>query len=214
MSWQEPWKRRWAGLSKWFRARKAGRVARERDVERVERSLLDAPADLDALRAAIRAYPTEPRVLRAASRAAGVAGRLQESELLARLADAPDDPTAVLDLGLHWSEARVVDLAVVILDLAVELNPLDAVARSALALCLAQSGAHARVVEVLALHPCLATDPGALFQFGWSALESGDHATARAALRQLDELGDAELRDRLEGELTLRDPPRSPGGPL
>lgn len=199
MRWREIWSR--------LRGRRARRLARARDLERFERLLAETPADPDVLRAAIRKYPSEPRVLRAASRASRASGRRQESVLLARVADAPDDPTAMLDLGLHWSDARVIDLAIVMLERAVELNPFDAVARSELALCLAQSGAHARVVEVLALHPCLATDPGALFQFGWSALEAGDHATAHAALRQLGELGQRELRERLELAVTKRAPP-------
>lgn len=162
------------------------------------------PGAVDTARDAITRYPAEPRVLRAASRASFAAGRAAESELLARVADAPDDPTALIELGLHWSEARVIDLAVVMLERAVELSPLDAVARSELAFCLARAGDHARVVEVLALHPCLATDAGALFQFGWSALEAGDAATARAALRQLEDLADADLCARLRDAISTR----------
>lgn len=122
------------------------------------------------------------------------------AELFDRAADAPHDPQRLFELGSELSSADEPEAAAAMLERALAFSPFDAVVRSELALAYSQSGRPDRVVEALALHPCLADDPGALFQFGWASLLSGDLDAAEGALRQLRAAPPLrkKLRDALE----------------
>lgn len=112
-------------------------------------------------------------------------GELTLAELFDRAADAPHDPTRLFELGGELSSADEGEAGAAMLERALAFAPFDAVIRSELALAQARMGRPDRVVETLALHPCLGEDPGALFQFGWASLLCGDLEAAEGALAEL-----------------------------
>ncbi len=74
--------------------------------------------------------------------------------------------------------------------------------RSKLALAQAHAGRPHEAVETLALHPCLADDTGALFEFAWCSLLTGDVDAATGARDALRRHADAaRLLARLDGAL-------------
>ncbi|MGE0787953.1 MAG: tetratricopeptide repeat protein [Sandaracinaceae bacterium] len=122
------------------------------------------------------------RVLRDASEQA-------TAELFDRAADAPQDPQRWFELGSDLNVRGSPHVAATFLERALELAPFDAVVRSELALAEAHRGRPTAVREALALHPCLADDPGALFQFAWASMLCGDLEAARASQRELHGVG-------------------------
>jgi tetratricopeptide (TPR) repeat protein len=123
-------------------------------------------------------------------------GGVATAELFDRAADAPHDVQRLLELGEQLLTGEQPDAAAVVLERALAAAPFDAVVRSELAIAHARAGRPERVLETLALHPCLADDPGALFQFGWASLLAGDLASAEGALSELS--GAPTLRVALE----------------
>lgn len=121
------------------------------------------------------------------------------AELFDRAADAPHDVQRLLELGSHLLGQEQPDAAAIVLERALTAAPFDAVVRSEVAIAHARAGRPDRVVETLALHPCLADDPGALFQFAWASLLTGDVDAAEGALGQLH--GAPTLRTGLENAI-------------
>ena len=174
--------------------REARRVAEQR-----LRALLEARGGREAWPQIVRAIEIDPEadgLLRLGARALREGGEVPTAELLDRAADAPHDPQRLFELGSALLSADQPRVAVVVLDRALSLAPFDAVVRSELALAHARSGDPRRVLATLALHPCLADDPGALFELAWASLLTGDLETAQGAARQLR--GAPALRHKLE----------------
>jgi len=162
----------------------------------------DARAALACAEEALLEAPDDARLLRAAADALHVLGRLRTAELARRAADAPHDVPCALELGSHLLSEDALPLADAVLGHALSLAPFDAVVRSERALAQALSGRHDAAVATLSLHPCLADDPGALFQFAWSSLLAGDPAAASGAADELARHPSAEnLRRRLVAAL-------------
>ena len=152
--------------------------------------------------------PDDVRLLRAAADALQLLGRARTAELARLAADAPHDVARALELGAHLLGEDALTLADAVLGHALTLAPFDAVVRSERALAQALSGQHAAAVATLSLHPCLADDPGALFQFAWSSLLSGDPAAAEGAAEELARHPSAEnLRRRLLAALRRAEVP-------
>ena len=112
-------------------------------------------------------------------------GELALAELFDRAADAPHDPQRLFELGTELLSADEAALSAAMLERALAFAPFDAMVRSELALAHARTGRPDRVVETLALHPCLGDDPGALFSFAWASLLRGDLGSAEDALNEL-----------------------------
>lgn len=162
----------------------------------------DAKGALTAANAALVDAPDEPRLLRAAAAALLVLGRKRTAELSRLAADAPHDVMRALELGSQLLVEDSLDVADAVLGHALTLAPFDAVVRSERALAQALAGRHAEAVATLSPHPCLADDPGALFQFAWSSLLSGDPAAAAGAAEELARHPSAEnLRRKLQATL-------------
>jgi tetratricopeptide (TPR) repeat protein len=189
------------------------REKREAIEERVERELAsgDHVAAWRTLSSAIEDDPEPIELFHLAARVLRAGRENETAELFDRAADAPHDAQRLFELGSQLLSSDQAGAAASILSRAIDLVPFDAVVRSELALAHARAGRPDRVVETLALHPCLAEDPGALFQFAWASLLSGDIASAQGALAELE--GVPLLRKKLEGavlraQLELdRDPP-------
>lgn len=139
--------------------------------------------------------PDHGALLRLAGQILRAADESETAELFDRAADAPHDPQRLFELGSALLSVEQPELASVLLERALRFEPFDAVVRSELALARARSGRPDLVLETLALHPCLGEDPGALFQFGWAALLTGDLDAARGALGELR--GPLALRRKL-----------------
>ncbi len=112
-------------------------------------------------------------------------GEHETAELFDCAADAPHDPQRLFELGSELLREEQPEAAVAMLERALAFAPFDAVVRSELALAQARAGRPRAVMETLALHPCLAEDPGALFQFAWAALLADDLDAAEGALAEL-----------------------------
>jgi Flp pilus assembly protein TadD len=145
----------------------------------------DARAALACAESALLDAPDDARLLRAAAAALQMLGRVKTAELARRAADAPHDVPRTLELGAQLLGEDALPLADAVLGHALSLAPFDAVVRSERALAQALSGRHDAAVATLSLHPCLADDPGALFQFAWSSLLAGDPAAAAGAAEEL-----------------------------
>jgi hypothetical protein len=162
----------------------------------------DARAALVCAERALGEAPDDARLLRAAADALQVLGRVKTAELARRAADAPHDVPRALELGAQLLGEDALPLADAVLGHALTLAPFDAVVRSERALAQALAGRHDAAVATLSLHPCLADDPGALFQFAWSSLLAGDPAAAAGAAEELARHPSAEnLRRRLDAAL-------------
>jgi hypothetical protein len=151
---------------------------------------LDRGDALGAFRRALAALEEEPRaerLLRVAGLAQNVRGDAAGAELFGRAASRPEDVGAWLELGMHLREQGEPRAAAAVLDVAVELDPFHAIVRSELALAYAHSGRPDDAMAALAVHPCLGSDPGVLFQFGWSSMLAGDLEAAEHALHLLED---------------------------
>ncbi len=157
----------------------------------------DAQGALAALRPALLSAPGAAAYELAAQALRGV-GKRELAELFDRAADAPEDVQRAFELGSRLLSEEDAPLAAAVLGSAMTLAPFDAVLRSEAAIALARAGRPREVVETLALHPNLADDPGALFEFAWASLLMGDVETARASRAQLARLGSGP---RLLGKL-------------
>lgn len=158
----------------------------------------DARGALTEANGALVHAPDEPRLLHAAAAALLLLGRTRTAELSRLAADAPHDVPRVLELGSQLLIDDALDVADAVLGHALTLAPFDAVVRSERALAQALAGRHTDAVATLSLHPCLADDPGALFQFAWSSLLSGDPAASAGAAEELARHPSAEnLRRKL-----------------
>ncbi len=166
------------------------------------RLALDESRVADALEGARRALleaPGDPELLRLAADALLRSGERDGVELFTRAADAPDDLARMVELGSHLLSREAPELACAFLSRALSFAPFDAMIRSELAIAQARSGRPHDAVETLALHPCLADDPGALFELAWSSLLTGDRGTAEGARRELERHGlGRALRDKLD----------------
>jgi Flp pilus assembly protein TadD len=171
----------------------------------------DAKGALAAANAALVHAPDDPRLLHAAADALLVLGRKRTAELSRLFADAPHDVPRALELGSQLLAEDSLDVADAVLGHALTLAPFDAVVRSERALAQALAGRHAEVVATLSPHPCLADDPGALFQYAWSSVLSGDLEAAAGAAEELARHPSAEnLRRKLL--VTLRRAELPPDG--
>lgn len=160
---------------------------------RTARADLAAGAPARALaecRIAIAAGAAEPELLRVAAEACLEQGDARSAELFNRAADATDDPQRLFELGSHLLSEEAADAARGLLARALSRAPLDVVIRSELALAQARLGRPAEAVETLALHPCLADDPGALFEFAWCSLLAGDATAAEGSRREIERLAE------------------------
>ena len=158
----------------------------------------DARGALAAANAGLLQAADEPRLLHAAADALLVLGRTRTAELSRLVADAPHDVPRALELGSQLLVEDALDVADAVLGHALTLAPFDAVVRSERALAQALAGRHTDAVATLSLHPCLADDPGALFQFAWSSLLAGDLDAAAGAAEELTRHPSAEnLRRKL-----------------
>lgn len=126
-----------------------------------------------------------PDAWRIASRAARTLGRIELATRLDRAADDPADTERLADLAGALARAGELEGAILVLEEALAQAPFDAVLRSEIAILLARAARPAESAAALALHPCLADDPGALFQFAWSSLLAGDVRAARDCLPEL-----------------------------
>lgn len=126
-----------------------------------------------------------PDALRAASKIA----RARTDDRLAlridRAADDPADGSRAAEAAAALAEHGALDAGIALLERALALSPFDAVLRSELAVLLARAARPAESASCLALHPCLADDPGALFQFAWSSLLAGDAGAAHGCIPML-----------------------------
>jgi hypothetical protein len=177
------------------RRRDEARRASEAEVQR----LLEELGPRDAWRALeVRLAQDEDPIglFAVAARVLRLGGEAETAELFDRAADAPHELERLLELGSALLTREQADAASAVLGRALELAPFDAVVRSELALAQAQAGRPDRVVETLALHPCLAEDPGVLFQFAWASMLLGDLDAADGACGQLR--GAPSLRGTLE----------------
>ena len=158
----------------------------------------DANGALAAAERALVHAPDDPRLLHVAADALLVLGRARTAQLARLFADATHDVPRALELGSQLLVEDALDLADAVLGHALSLAPFDAVVRSERALAQALAGRHAVAVATLSLHPCLADDPGALFQFAWSSLLAGDPEAAAGACEELARHPSAEnLRRKL-----------------
>ena len=182
------------------RERRAAASARVRAV--LEESGPDA-AWAEVVQALI-ADPDDDALLHLAAHVLRSSGERATAELFDRAADAPHDPQRHFELGSSLLSEEQPEIAAALLERALAFVPFDAVVRSELALAHARSGRPEKVLEALALHPCLADDPGALFEFGWAAMLTGDLDSAEGALQELQNGrgGARALRKKLE--LALR----------
>lgn len=157
----------------------------------------DAAGAWDASRAAL-VVTVAPESLAVAADSLARVGERQAAELFAHAAQAPHDVGALLELGSQLTSLEVPDVALAVLERALELAPFDAVVRSELGLAQARLGKTADVLETLALHPCLADDPGALLLFAWCAMLTGDLVASESALAELRQgHGDGPLPRKL-----------------
>lgn len=145
---------------------------------------------------ALRRDPEAGGLFHLAARALREAKEPRTAELFDRAADAPHDPQRLFELGSELLSREQAEVAAVLLERAIAFVPFDAVVRSELALAYARSGEPERVLATLALHPCLADDPGALFELAWASLLIGDLETAAGAARELH--GASALRRKLD----------------
>lgn len=177
------------------------REARRALVEEVERLLAgqEPGAAWRALEAGLADDPEPREIFHLAGRVLRMGGETATAELFDRAADAPHDLERLLELGAELLGHGQPSAAAAVLERALRLAPFDAVVRSELAIAQARAGRPHQVVQTLALHPCLADDPGALFQFGWASLLTGDLDAAEGALATLR--GAARLRQVLEHAL-------------
>ncbi len=182
---------------------------RRRDVREIEARVREALASEGArvawslLESSLRGDPDPLELFHLAGHVLRVGGEHALAELFDRAADAPHDPQRLFELGSDLLRADQPEAAAAMLTRSLAFAPFDAVVRSELALAQARAGRPRDVMETLALHPCLADDPGALFQFGWAALLAGDLDAAEGALAELrtapalrSKLRDALLRAR------------------
>lgn len=159
-----------------------------RALEAQVRAILEADGPSVAWRALAGALAREREpveLFHLAAHVLRIGNEPQLAELFDRAADAPHDPQRLFELGSELLVAEEGEAAAAILERALAFAPFDAVVRSELALAQARSGRPDRVVATLALHPCLGDDPGALFQFGWASLLTGDLEAAEGALAEL-----------------------------
>ncbi len=174
----------------------------------------DAAGAFSIACAALSHNAVDPEALAIASDAILVLGESDTSELFRRAADAPHDVEALLELGSDLLSHELADVAVAILNEALLLAPFDAVVRSELSLAYAYMGRPNEVVATLAMHPCLADDPGALFSFAWASLLSGDLEAAQSSLAQLSQHRQAEpLTQKLAAALARTEVPPASAPP-
>lgn len=176
-----------------------GRRKKRLEVEGAIRAVLDAEgpdAAWGRTAAALRADPEADGLLHLAAHVLRVGNEPRTAELFDRAADAPHDPQRLFELGSELLSEEQPELSAVLLERALRFVPFDAVVRSELALAHARSGHPDRVLATLALHPCLADDAGALFEFGWASMLTGDLDAGFGALRELH--GAPALRRKLK----------------
>lgn len=158
--------------------------------------------------AALAESASDTALLTIASECMAIQGEAETAELFLRAADAPHDVQRLLELGSDLLSHELDDVAVAILNEALVLAPFDAVVRSELALAYAHYGRPTDVVATLAMHPCLADDPGALFAFAWASLLSGDLGAAESSAEQLAGHVQARpLHDKLRAALARTEIP-------
>ena len=174
------------------------REARERVEARLRATLEErgARAAWDETVGALRSDPEADELFRFAGHTLRLGGEARLAILFDRAADAPHDTQRLFELGSALLSNDEADVAAVVLTRAIALAPFDAVIRSELALAHARNGDPESVLATLALHPCLADDPGPLFELAWASLLKGDIGTAEDAAKQLRGLG--ALRHKLE----------------
>jgi len=204
------WRRFFGGRSE----EEEKRVAESADAARALLSAGDPAGAFVALRPALIADPDFPAHLKQASDLCTRLGDPELAELFASAADASEDVQRAFELGSQLLSLEDAELAAAILSKATELAPFDAVLRSETAIAFARAGRPQDVVETLALHPNLADDPGALFEFAWASLLVGDTRAARGSRSQLATLNAAKrLLDKLDAALlraevaTAEEPP-------
>ncbi|MEM9195431.1 MAG: hypothetical protein AAGF12_40045, partial [Myxococcota bacterium] len=169
------------GLLDRFRRRKdtdpgvrASRIRRHAEAEGDE-------AAFDELQDVFLRHGFKPELCRLAAELLRAQGRGRAADLFARVADTPHDVRALFELGSHLLSTEAPHLAIAALESALTSAPFDGVIRSELAIAQARAGRPADAAKTLALHPRLAVDPGALFQFAWASLLSGDVGAAERA---------------------------------
>jgi len=127
-----------------------------------------------------------PDSLRTASKIARARADDRLALRIDRAADDPADGSRAAEAAVALADHGALDAGIALLERALALAPFDAVLRSELAVLLARAARPAESVSCLALHPCLADDPGALFQFAWSSLLAGDGSAARDCVPMLE----------------------------
>ncbi|MCC6875869.1 MAG: hypothetical protein IT378_16295, partial [Sandaracinaceae bacterium] len=191
-------------LERWWSKRGARARVREEAIASA-RGLLDEGRVREAFAAIERVLMDDPEAQELMHLAATILRRdaqPETAELFDRAADAPGDTQLLLQLGSDLLSRDAPALAATFLERALAFAPFDAVIRSELALAYARQGRPDRVVETLALHPCLADDPGALFEFAWASLLTGDLESAEGAARALAMTPQTrDLRRKLENTL-------------
>jgi len=185
----------WLGNIFGSRRRREARLAIEAEL----RAALDeegAASVWPQVIAALRSDPEADGLYRLAGHALRLGGEARTAVLFDRAADAPHDAQRLFELGSALLTNDEPEGAAIMLERAIAFVPFDAVVRSELALAHARSGDPDKVLATLALHPCLADDPGALFELAWASLLKGDVDTAEDAARELRGVG--SLRNKLE----------------
>lgn len=184
----------WLGRIFGSRRRREDRLAVEARLRGVLED--DGPAAAwTGIAAALEADPEHDALFHLAAEVLRRGGDARTAELFDRAADAPHDPQRLFELGSTLLGEEQPEVAATLLERALRFVPFDAVVRSELALARARSGRPDKVLEALALHPCLADDAGALFEFGWASLLTGDLDAAEGALGELH--GAPSLRRKL-----------------
>lgn len=190
------------GTSRKDKARAAEAARRARDT--LARG--DASGAFVIASTALAGNGSNSELLTISSEAMVLSGEAEMGELFLRAADAPHDASRLLELGSNLLSNEQADVASSVLSEALLLAPFDAVVRSELSLAHAYAGEPAKAVEVLAMHPCLGDDPGALFAFAWASLLAGDTGAARASVEPLAVHRSAKaLVTKLEGALRRRE---------
>lgn len=197
------------GVWDWLFGNARKQKARAAEAAQTARETLargDASAAFEIASAALAGNGSDPELLTIASEAMVLSGDAEMGELFHRAADAPHDASRLLELGTSLLSTERASIASSVLSEALLLAPFDAVVRSELSLAHAYAGEPAKAVEVLAMHPCLGDDPGALFAFAWASLLAGDTGAARATVEPLMAHRAARaLVRKLEGALRRRE---------
>ena len=146
---------------------------------------------------------TDSELFSISSQALHILGDKIGAERFLRAADAPHDVTALLELSSHLVAKNHPTVAVALLEQALAFAPFDEVVRGELGFAQLISGRAEEAMQTLALHSCLGSDPGVLFQFGWCAMLAGDLESAFGVQEELSEFPAArDLASKLGAALS------------